>query len=261
MNTHTHHGLMVSGGAHALVVALLVLASLARSPQVERPVGGVMQIVSWPAGASGEKRDEELAPASKRNLFQPPTPPPPVKSATPAVEAGETRETVSASPVKAPVARPATVVKTSPSPTRGPRTASPPRPTREMATTVPRVNVAEIVGALRPGRSATEEGEGRRLPSGADAEALASYYQLIKQRVLAAFEQPVGTPDGLVAGVAFRISAQGGLSGVRITKASGNPAFDAAVLAAFARARLPEKPDGRGEELELAFRTEELGAR
>lgn len=54
------------------------------------------------------------------------------------------------------------------------------------------------------------------------------------------------------------ISAAGALSPARIARSSGHRAFDDAVLAAFARVRLPEKPDRRPETLTLSFRTADV---
>ena len=77
---------------------------------------------------------------------------------------------------------------------------------------------------------------------------------------------PAINTDEILAGLkpnpaTFRIAAEGALSNARIAKSSGNAAFDAAILAAFARARMPEKPDRRAEELQLSFRTKEIGGR
>jgi TonB family protein len=85
-----------------------------------------------------------------------------------------------------------------------------------------------------------------------------AYYIMLKTRLFAAMDLPRGLVDSLVTSVTFHISAAGVISDVRIARASGSRDFDAAVLAAFTRVRLPAKPDQRAEELALSFRTKDI---
>lgn len=113
------------------------------------------------------------------------------------------------------------------------------------------IDVASITDGLRAPSSPAA-------PVADTTNAMQSYFGLLKSRALASFVKPSGVSDGLVTGVTFQISAAGVISHVRVTRSSGDSEFDAAVLAAFARVRLPAKPDQRAEELELSFRTVDL---
>ncbi|MDP0499526.1 MAG: energy transducer TonB [Verrucomicrobiota bacterium JB022] len=91
--------------------------------------------------------------------------------------------------------------------------------------------------------------------SGATQAAVKSYAQVVRERLQAAF-QAVGT-SGLEAQATFTVTSGGQFTGVRISRSSGNSAFDGAVLDAFRRARSPgPPPDGQSHTWQLTFTAE-----
>ena len=88
-------------------------------------------------------------------------------------------------------------------------------------------------------------------------DVLTAYFSLFKQRVRREFEPPAGLNDTLVANVEVRSNADGSLSNPRITKSSGSKEFDAAVLDALRRVRMPVRPDGKSETIQFEFSARE----
>lgn len=72
-------------------------------------------------------------------------------------------------------------------------------------------------------------------------DALQSYFSTLVTRLRNAFEPP---SSGLEARVSFTVASDGSLQNVRITRSSGDDAFDLAVKQAFARVRGPGAPPG-----------------
>lgn len=72
-------------------------------------------------------------------------------------------------------------------------------------------------------------------------------------------QKPPGLSDQLVTTVSYHVSAAGTVSQVRITRSSGNRAFDDSVLAAFASLpSLGARPDGKSGSREVNFRMRDL---
>lgn len=93
--------------------------------------------------------------------------------------------------------------------------------------------------------------------SSAEANALDAYFSSLIVRLREAHSLPDGLSDLLSAEVRFTLAANGEISGVRITRSSGNADFDRSVLEAFARVRMPARPDRRTDEVRLTFRIRE----
>jgi colicin import membrane protein len=98
----------------------------------------------------------------------------------------------------------------------------------------------------------------RAQTSAAEASALDGYFSSLIVRLREAHQAPDALSDQLSAEVRFTMAANGEISGVRIVRSSGNPAFDQSVLEAFARVRMPPRPDGKTDEVRLTFRVREL---
>jgi colicin import membrane protein len=82
------------------------------------------------------------------------------------------------------------------------------------------------------------------------------YMEMLKQRLLEESEsRSSALPDGLRAEAEFHLLADGRIVRARILKKSGNEAFDAAVLAAIAAIRMPERPKGIDELQQFPFET------
>ncbi|MFH1499939.1 MAG: energy transducer TonB [Verrucomicrobiota bacterium] len=73
-------------------------------------------------------------------------------------------------------------------------------------------------------------------------------------------QKPPGLSDQLVTTVSYHVSAAGRVSQVRISRSSGNQAFDDSVLAAFASlpSTLGARPDGKSGSREVNFRMKDL---
>ncbi|MBM4153182.1 MAG: TonB C-terminal domain-containing protein, partial [Kiritimatiellaceae bacterium] len=73
----------------------------------------------------------------------------------------------------------------------------------------------------------------------------AGYYDSIKQRIYAVWQQPSGSPIGLTAEATIYVERDGRVSSKRITRRSGNPSFDQSVQNALnATTFLPPPPAG-----------------
>ena len=93
---------------------------------------------------------------------------------------------------------------------------------------------------------------GKALKSDND-DVLAAYDALFKQRLRAEFEPPPGLSDSLKAEIEVRSNADGSITGGRVTKSSGSPEFDRAVLEALRRVRMPARPDRKSELISFTF--------
>ncbi|MBW8781313.1 MAG: TonB C-terminal domain-containing protein [Verrucomicrobia bacterium] len=99
--------------------------------------------------------------------------------------------------------------------------------------------------------------DGRSAPASETVAAQANAYTArLLEKLRAAHEKPAGLDGDLQAQVEFSLRADGTLAGVRIVASSGNPAFDASVLAAFQKVRdLGAPPSGLVGVNRVTFRT------
>ena len=134
----------------------------------------------------------------------------------------------------------------------GPPKVTPPRKTERKPPPPPTIetNVRDVLSqSLSTPKLKTSESF-----SAAQTSALDAYVTGI-QRSLQGVFRPVGAP-GLKATVAFTVAPNGIFANYRIVKSSGDPAFDAAALAAFKRiGRYRPTPDRRTYEWEIDFRS------
>lgn len=121
----------------------------------------------------------------------------------------------------------------------------------------PRLDPNAIRKGVTGAAGANTAGAGGTATTASDAAAMDRYFAMLVVRLREAHEQPPGLSDLLNAGVAFTVAANGTISGVRITRGSGNAAFDQSVLDAFARVRMPARPDGKTDSQNLTFRLRE----
>lgn len=142
-------------------------------------------------------------------------------------------------------------------------------------------NAAKATGKSPGAPSATASGPGKRIDasgikkgvmgatgagsSGAGGTALAramanemdAYFGMLIQRLRDSHANPAGLSDLLNAEVQFTVAANGTISGVRIIRSSGNAEFDKSVLEAFARVKMPARPDKDTDVQRLTFRIKE----
>ena len=98
---------------------------------------------------------------------------------------------------------------------------------------------------------------GKALRSDSD-DVLGSYYSMFKMRLREKFEPPPGLSDSLKATVEVRSNLDGSLVNPRLTQTSGSREFDAAVIEAIRRVRMPPRPaDRKAETIEFVFNMRE----
>jgi colicin import membrane protein len=119
---------------------------------------------------------------------------------------------------------------------------------------VAKVDAEGIAKGVVGGSTANKVGGagGKALKSDND-DVLAAYDALFKQRLRAEFEPPPGLSDSLKAEIEVRSDSDGTLSGGRVSKSSGSPEFDRAVLEALRRVRMPARPDRKSEVIQFIF--------
>lgn len=125
----------------------------------------------------------------------------------------------------------------------------------EMAESRPGVGRIDLSAVL--GGTGGESGGGA--PKGAESRslegsAMAGYFDEFLSRLRGAHEKPAGLSDLLSAEVELTLAADGSVSGLRFARASGDANFDRSVLDAFARVRMPARPDKKTDRLRITFR-------
>lgn len=217
MKTSKHKVFWWVFGTHASVLFLLLLIPWVKSCSRPQP----KEIVTYISVESGP------APLA---LVQPAPPPRPEPQPEP-------------KPEPAPVPKPKPTPKPKPPPKTEPRTNAPPPAVKKpewKPAPVQRQDTRVTRSAPAPSRPALDlSGVKAALhssasPSGAPGtfSPFAWYYESVKQRMYAAWRQPVGTPAGLTATAMIRVEFSGAISSRSLIRRSGNAEFDRSVQAA-----------------------------
>ena len=251
MSTFATRPLVFSTLLHASVAALLLVMVL-RLPRSQPDVPHVLEWIPTEALAPNPTR--EAGPVGEPSInFKPVRVIVPVREATvePVVEEPVRPRT----PVPSrPAPRTATPVRTPPTqqPRRpAPTVASSAGPATSAATTVGHIDLREVLAAGEPAI-----GSGRVPSVATDPAREASYWEMLLGKLREAHEKPAGLDDGLKTRVEFVLNADGSVGTVRILQSSGNPEFDASVVAAFRRLRdLGAPPAGKVGLNQVTFRT------
>lgn len=91
-----------------------------------------------------------------------------------------------------------------------------------------------------------------------EGDVLDAYFSLVKQKLRDGLEKPPGLSDALSAVAEFRLSADGSISGARITRSSGSDEFDRAVLEDIRHFSAVRPPSTwKGDTVSLTFRMKE----
>jgi colicin import membrane protein len=123
---------------------------------------------------------------------------------------------------------------------------------------VARIDVEGIAKGVEGGSTANKVGGGGgKAMTSEEGSAMDRYFSLLKQQMKTAFEQPPGLSDALVARVELTVTADGTLSGARISHSSGSAEFDRAVLDAITRIQMPPRPDHKNESIGFLFSMKE----
>ena len=101
----------------------------------------------------------------------------------------------------------------------------------------------------------TTGGGGGKALTAAERSEAEGYEALLLQRLKDELDRTPALDEGLRATAEFHVLANGRLTQARITRSSGNDAFDRAVLAAIAAVRMPERPKGFQEVVIVPFNT------
>jgi colicin import membrane protein len=120
----------------------------------------------------------------------------------------------------------------------------------------PRVDATGIAQGVRGGSTAnTRGGGGGNALSREQQNQLDTYISLLIQELKKAHEPPPGVSDRLETKVTFDITASGAILNPRISKSSGDKAFDESVLEAFLRVRsIGPTPDHRSATWSVTFK-------
>ncbi len=120
----------------------------------------------------------------------------------------------------------------------------------------PRVDATGIAQGVKGGSTAnTRGGGGGNALTREQQNQLDTYISLLIQELKKAHEPPPGVSDRLEAKVTFDITASGAILNPRITKSSGDKAFDVSVLEAFLRMRsIGPTPDHRSATWSVTFK-------
>ncbi len=134
---------------------------------------------------------------------------------------------------------------------------TPPRATAK----VPHIDVTGIAGGVTGGSTAnTRGGGGGNALTREEHSQMDTYISLLIQELKRAHEPPPGVSDLFEARVNFAITASGAIIDPRISKSSGDKAFDESVLEAFRRVRsIGPTPNRKPDTWTVTFRMREDG--
>lgn len=279
MRATSSSSLFLSLTLHGSVVALILLATWFTAIRAkEAPV--IFELVAGPPTAP----DELVAPALGNTTK-------PVKLEVPKVELVPTMpepEPVVQTQPEEQVSPPAPVEKEKPKP----KTVEKPKPDTSMAkevkkaqrmsyqeylkkhptpkqtaakqtgkstAKVPRIDATGIAQGVKGGSTAnTRGGGGGRALTREQQDQLNTYISLLLQELKKAHEPPPGVSDRLQAEVTFDITASGAILNPRITKSSGDKAFDESVIEAFLRMRsIGPTPNRRSDTWKVTFKMQD----
>ena len=280
MRANSSSSLFVSLLLHVLVVGAIILTSYIVARQTkEAPV--IFELVAGPPTAP----DELVAPAlgntpNPVKLDTAPRPDPtPVSEPEPVVKTPPEEKTVETPP---PAEKPQTKAPDKPKPVAKPKPDNSmvkemnksarisykeylkkhPTPkqtasnTPRKAVTGPRVDAQGIAQGVKGGSTAnTRGGGGGKALTREEADQMSTYISLLIQELKRAHEPPPGVSDRLETKVTFDITASGAILNPRISKSSGDKAFDQSVLEAFLRMRsIGPTPNRRSDTWTVTFR-------
>jgi TonB family protein len=129
-------------------------------------------------------------------------------------------------------------------------------PSTRKAANVPRVDATGIAQGVKGGSTAnTRGGGGGNALTREKQNEMNTYISLLIQELKKAHEPPPGVSDRLETKVTFDITASGAILNPRISKSSGDKAFDESVLEAFLRMRsIGPTPNRRSDTWTVTFK-------
>jgi len=281
MHAKSPSSILVSLTIHAFVAALIFVSTVYITQQDKPPV--IFELVAGPPTA----RDALEAPAEGNSatpvkLEVPKVEAPPQKVEAPPQETAPTPEpegkeeipSTKTPPAKVPTVKPPPKAATTdmsiakemkrsarvsyqdylkkhprPKPSTG-------TPTQKTVANVPRIDAQGIPGGVRGGSTANRRGGGGgKALTREEQNEFNTYITFLLSALKEAHEPPPGVSDKLEARVTFDITASGSILNPRISKSSGDRAFDDSVIEAFRRVKsIGPTPDGKSDTWTVLFR-------
>jgi colicin import membrane protein len=261
MRASSPNSILVSLILHAFVAAVIFVSTVYVAQQEKPPV--IFELVTGPPMAP----DELVAPAlgnttapAKPNtppVVAPPEKPQPQEVAPPVPRPPASKPV----PVKADASIAKELkkaektsykdyLKKHPTPKPAPAATAP------KAGAVPHVDTQGIANGVRGGSTAnTRGGGGGKALTREEQSELNTYISFLLNALKEAHEPPPGVSDTLEAKVTFDITAGGAILSPRISKSSGDRAFDQSVLEAFRRVKsIGPTPDGKADTWTVTFK-------
>lgn len=129
-------------------------------------------------------------------------------------------------------------------------------PATRKAANAPRVDVQGIASGVKGGSTAnTRGGGGGNALTREKQNEMNTYISMLIQELKRAHEPPPGVSDRFETKVTFDITASGAIMNPRISKSSGDKAFDESVLEAFLRMRsIGPTPNRRSDTWTVTFK-------
>ena len=126
---------------------------------------------------------------------------------------------------------------------------------------VPRIDAQGIANGVRGGSTSnTRGGGGGKALTREEQSELNTYISFLLNALKEAHEPPPGVSDQLEAKVTFDITAAGSILNPRISKSSGDTAFDDSVIEAFRRVKsIGPTPNGKADTWTVTFRMPDPG--
>ena len=282
MRASTANSVVISLTLHALVVGAIILFTFYAASQVKEPPV-IFELVQGPPTAP----DELVAPALGNTTKQ-------IKLDVPVVETvasmpAEPEPVVQTQPEETPV-EPVPVEKPKPKAVEKPKPVEKPKADNSLAKEMkqaqrvsykdylkkhptpkpapatmtasrkvasgPRVDATGIAQGVAGGSTAnTRGGGGGKALTREQQDQMSTYISMLIQELKKAHEPPPGVSDKLETRVTFDITASGAIMNPRISKSSGDKAFDESVLEAFLRMRsIGPTPNRRSDTWTVTFR-------
>ena len=273
MRANSPSSILASLGLHAFVAAIIICSTLWMARQ-DRDQPVIFELVAGPPTAP----DELVAPALGNTTAPLPVPKtePTIAKPEPVVQTQPEEKVVETKAVEPPVekAKPKLPEKTKADtsivkemrqaqrmsykdylkkhPTPKVVASAQPR----QAPGGPRVDATGIAQGVKGGSTAnTRGGGGGNALTREQKNQLDTYISLLIQELKKAHEPPPGVSDRLETKVTFDITASGAILNPRISKSSGDKAFDNSVLEAFLRMRsIGPTPDHRSATWSVTFK-------
>lgn len=134
--------------------------------------------------------------------------------------------------------------------------AAPPRPAK-----APRIDTEGIAGGVAGGSTANKRGGGGGTALARQEQGqLETYIAQLMGALRRAHEKPPRLGDQLEARVTFDVAPNGNISGVRLSRSSGNEEFDRSALDAFRQVRgIGPTPTGQAYTWTVTFRMKDEG--